>query len=401
MVFNFTCRDNEGRTIRGTVDASNSKEAAVMLRQQGFFVVYLNERGVNPLTSVFKRFRRVTFGDIVNFTRQLSSMITAGLTLPEALRILEQQTESVALRTLLFDMLHEVEGGKSFAATLERYSQFSKTYVSVVRAGEASGTLDKVLQRLADNLEKERALRSKIKAAMIYPAIIVIVMVIVATIMMVVVIPKMLDIYKDFDATLPTATKVLINISGFVSRFWWIFAAALVGLFLFFSSWRRTDFGKEKTDSLYFKIPILGNLKKQQILAEFSRTLGLLVGAGVPLVGSLNIVADAVGSVKYQRAIAAASQQIEKGYPLSSLVGQDPQLFPPILSQMVKVGEETGKMDETLLKVSVYFEASVDNAVKALTTAIEPLIIVVLGLGVGFLVIAVIMPIYNLTSSIK
>lgn len=399
-VFNFSARDKEGKIIKGKVEAANLKEAVKILRGQNFFVTKLSPRLESPLIFLRRRLRRISFGDVVNFTRQLSTMFSAGLTLTDGLRILSAQFENPTLRQMTEEITHEVEGGKSFAEALAPHPVFPPTYLAVIRAGEASGQLDKVLAKLAENLEKQNALRAKLKGALVYPAIILVAMLIVVAVMMIVVMPKMIAMYKDFGADLPIVTRLLISFSEFSSRFWWVFLVAFVGVYFAYKSWRKTPFGRRRNDEIYLHLPILGNLKKQQVLAEFSRTLGLLVGAGVPLLQGLSIVSEATDNVLYQDSIREAGQQVEKGYPLSSVIGQNP-LFPPLLAQMVKVGEETGKIDETMLRVSVYFEEASENAIKGLTTAVEPLIMIILGVGVGFLVIAVIMPIYSLTSSFQ
>lgn len=395
--FAFRGKDEKGASVSGKVEARDQKEALSLLRERNLFVINLKLRGENPLVALRRQFRRISFSDTVNFTSQLSTMFSAGLGLTETLRILEAQLDNPAMKSIVSEIGREVDGGSSLSAALEKHPCFSKIYASVVRAGEASGMLDKVLSRLAENLEKERNLRSKLKGALIYPTIILMAMGVVVAIMMIVVMPKMSAMYKEFGAQLPQTTRLLIAFSDFFAKFWWVFFAGLFGLYFLYSSWKRTPFGKRRNDEIILKIPIVGNLKKQTLLGEFARTLGLLIGAGVPLLDGLNIVSGAVDSHPYKQSIKEMSKEVEKGYPLSLVIGQDP-LFPPLLAQMVKVGEETGKIDETLTKVSSYFETASEEAVKGLTTAIEPLIMIILGLGVGFLVIAVIMPIYSLTS---
>ncbi|TSC53519.1 MAG: Uncharacterized protein LiPW16_376 [Microgenomates group bacterium LiPW_16] len=245
--------------------------------------------------------------------------------------------------------------------------------------------LDQVLARLAENLEKEREFNSKIKGAMIYPAIILVGMFVVVFIMMTMVVPKLTALYKDFGITLPIATRLLISISDFFVAFWWLILAGTVGAILGFRAWRKTPVGTRILDSLVLRLPIWGNLKKQIVLVEFTRTLGLLVGAGLPIIEALNIVSDSLDNIIYQEGVKEAAQKVD----------------PPILGQMIKVGEETGKLDESLLKLSRYFESESEQMVRGLTTAIEPLIMIVLGVGVGFLVWAIIMPMYQLMTQIQ
>lgn len=398
-LFNYKVRDQKGKLAQGNVEARSDKDAASLLREQGFLVIEITPAGGVSLATLTTPLKKVSFSDIVTFTRQFSTMVTAGLTITEALSILRGQTPNQALAKILDDILHEIEAGNNLASALEKYPQhFSRTYIALVRAGEAGGILDKVLERLADNLEKQREFTSKIKGAMVYPGIIMVGMVVVVFIMMTVVVPKLTALYKDFGITLPFATRLLISISDFFVAFWWLIIIAAVGSVVGFRAWRKTPVGTKILDSLVLRLPIWGNLKKQIILVEFTRTLGLLVGAGLPILEALNIVSDSLDNVIYREGIKEAAKAVEKGFPLGVPLAQNPN-FPPILGQMTKVGEETGKLDESLLKLSHYFESESEQMVRSLTTAIEPLIMIVLGLGVGFLILAVVLPIYKLTEA--
>lgn len=382
------------------VEARSEKDAVALLKEQDFFVIDLyaatGKFGVANLTSPLKK---VSFGDIVAFTRQLSTMVTAGLTLTDAISMLRGQSPNPAFVKVLDEILHEVESGSSLASAVEKHPrQFSKIYVSLIRAGEAGGMLDQVLSRLAENLEKEREFRGKIKSAMVYPAIIVVGMLVVTFIMMTVVMPKMTSMYREFDVDLPATTSFLIAISDLFSSFWWLILSGAVAGFFAFGRWRQTKLGRSLLDSLIFRLPIFGTLKKQTTLVEFTRTLGLLVGAGLPILEALNIVSESLDSPLYQQGVKDAALQVEKGFPLGVPLGRNP-IFPPILGQMTKVGEETGKLDEGLLKLSHYFESESEQAIKGLTTAIEPIIMIVLGVGVGFLVLSIVLPIYKLTEA--
>ena len=258
--------------------------------------------------------------------------------------------------------------------------------------------MDTVLIRLAETLEKQQEFGSKVKGAMIYPVIIVTGMVVVSFVMMIFVIPRLLSLYADFNATLPMPTMILIGISNFFIKFWPVTLILVGGGFYFFKMYRATPKGRKKTDELIFKIPVFGSLQRQIILTELTRTLALMVGAGVPILEALNITAGVVGNTVISEALRDSAKMVEKGFPIAFSFGKHPEAFPFLLSQMVAVGEETGKMDEVLTKISHIFEVESDEEVKGLTAAIEPIVMVVLGVGVGFLVIAVILPIYNLTS---
>jgi type II secretory pathway component PulF len=302
---------------------------------------------------------------------------------------------------MLIKISREIQGGGNLAAALSKYPMhFSTTYLALIKAGESSGTLDKVLERLADNLEKDQEFRNKVRGAMIYPAIIMIAMVVVFTLLMIVVVPRLTELYVDFGAELPLSTQILKGISDFSVRFWWLIAIGAFFAAQGFRRWKQTVIGRHAWDGFILRLPLFGPLLKQIILVEFTRTLGMLVGAGVHILDSLNILVDSMNNIHYQESLKEIAKKVEKGFPLGALFAQYP-LYPPILAQMIKVGEETGRMDESLVRLSIYFERESDHAVKGLTTAIEPIIMVVLGVGVGFMVFAIITPIYNLTSQFK
>ncbi len=371
------------------------------MREKTTYPFFLKEKREDFLSYILKKsVFRVTLTDISTFTRQLSTMINAGLPLTEALVLLKSQGKP-ALAEATEGILRDVEGGLSLAGALEQHPKiFSPVYVSLVKAGESAGVLDNILNRMADNLETQREFQAKIKGAMIYPIIIIVGMLLVATIMMIFVIPKLLGLYKEFDAKLPLPTQILISISDLSVRFWWVVLLALVGLVYIYKKFSSSKAGKRKIDELKFKLPVAGKLLNQTILAEFTRTLGLLVGAGVPITEALEISAKTANNLVIEEGIFLANEQVEKGVPLSTAIAKN-EIFPPIVSQMLSVGEETGKLDEVLSKVSKYFQSESEESLKGLTTAIEPLIMILLGVGVGFLIIAIILPIYNLTSQIK
>ncbi len=397
--FNYKAKDKSGKLIVGEVEAADENEAARLIRGKGFYVISVVGKIDSPFSLIRRLKDRITSADVATFTRQLSTMINAGLPITEALLILRSQSKG-AMQKIVAQILADVEAGESFSNSLGKHPKiFSKTYMALVKSGEVGGVMDAVLSRLADNLEKQGEFGSKIKGALIYPVIIVVGMVLVSIIMMVFVIPKLLSLYADFNATLPLPTLILIGISSFFIHYWFVVLAVLGIGYYVFKMYKATINGRRKIDELAFKIPIFGDLRRQMILTELTRTLALMVGAGVPILEALNITSEVVDNSIISSALKDASKQVERGFPIAFSFSRHPEAFPFILSQMVAVGEETGKMDEVLTKVSHIFEVDSDEKVKGLTAAIEPLVMIVLGLGVGFLVIAVILPIYNLTSS--
>ncbi len=399
--FSYKARDTTGKVVEGLVESPNKETAAKLLHDKKLFVIDVSESKGKIDPSEIIRLQRVGFGEIVNFTRQIATMVVAGLSLPEALGILQTQTTNPLFATVITDIENHVVSGGNFGDGLAKFPQhFSSIYIALVRAGESSGQLDQVLARLADSMESQREFKSKVTGAMIYPIIILVAMTVVIGIMMTVVIPKLTELYKDFGVDLPVSTQILIGMSTFFVHWWWFVILVIVGLAYGFNRWKKTKTGELVLDTLVLKIPLFGELQKKIILVEFTRTLSMLINSGIRLLDALHILKDAMGNVLFRNAIVDISKKVERGFPLGETFAQYP-VFPPIVSQMMKVGEETGKLDDTLLKLSRYFQSESENLVKGLTTAIEPLIMVVLGVGVGFIVISVITPIYNLTNQFK
>lgn len=394
----YKAKDTSGKLITGEVEAPSEDEAARLVRKKGLVVFSLRPRRGSPLRFLLGGKKKVSLSEIAAFTRQLATMINAGLPITDSLLILRSQTKG-PMQKVVATVLADVEGGTSLSAAFAKHPVvFSATYVALLKSGEAGGVMDKVLLRLADNLEKEQEFSGKVKGALIYPAVVIIGMLVVGMVLMIFVIPRLTSLYSEFNAALPTPTRILIGISSFLTRFWFIFLIMIFAAGYLLVSYRKTKAGKRKIDELIFKLPIVGPLQKQVVLTELSRTLSLMVGSGVSILEGLNITADVVGNAVISEALKDVAVQVEKGFPLTFAFSKHPEAFPYILSQMVAVGEETGKMEDVLAKVSHVFEVESDQKVKALTSAIEPLVMVLLGLGVGFLVIAVILPIYNLTS---
>ncbi len=400
--FTYKAINTTGQVVTGMVEGPTDKSAAKLLREKDLMVVSLvSADKLWTIEGLTNRMSRPGFGDVVNFTRQLSTMITAGLTLPDALNILHAQTTNPHFARIILDIEHKVVGGGNLADALEaQKGLFPQLYTALVRAGESSGTLDRVLARLADTMEAERELRAKVIGAMIYPIIIIIAMVIVIAVMMLVVIPKLSDLYTDFGMELPITTRTLIALSNFSVTYWWAVLLFIFGSVVLYSRWSKTEVGRRLIDSMIFRIPLFGELIKKLILVEFTRTLAMLIAAGIHILEGLRILKNTLTNQMFREALDEISSEVEKGYPIGESFAQH-EVFPPIVSQMMKVGEETGKIDETLTKLSSYFDTETDHLIKGLTTAIEPIIMVVLGVGVGFIMFSIIVPLYNLTSQIK
>ena len=327
-------------------------------------------------------------------------MISAGLPISRALDVLAEQTQNKLFKKMIYDVLRSVEGGASLSSAFGRYpTVFSATYQALVNAGESSGKLDDILKRLADNMEADRELTSKFKSAMVYPVIVFIAMIGVFIILMIFVIPKLADMYKSMNVDLPAITQAMINISAFMVQYKIIMFILMIGGFLGARYFFKSEVGRYYSTEVMFRIPVFGKINRQKELAQFTRTLSLLISSAVPIVDSLKIVSSVVESSAFKLASAEAAMQVEKGNPLSQYFKNNP-VFPPVVGQMASVGEETGKMDEVLGRVASYYDGEVDHLVKGLSSALEPIILVMLGTMVGFLIISIITPIYKITSAI-
>jgi len=396
--FNFKAKDKNGKLINGEVEAVDDVNAARLVHGKGLLVLSIRQIYENPIVFIRNLKNRITPSDVTTFTRQFATMVNAGLPITESLVILKSQAKG-SMGKVVSQILADIEGGESVSKAFTKHpTVFSPTYIALVKSGEAGGVLDTVLARLADDMEKQQEFKGRVKGALIYPMIIVIGMIIVAFIMMIFVVPKLTSLYSEFNAELPLPTRILMGASDAVIKFWPVTLLLVFGAMYGFKIYKKTESGKLKLDQLQFKIPIIGELQKQVILTELTSTLSLMSGAGVSVLEGLNIASAVVSNAVMSNALKDVSIQVEKGFPVSFAFAKHPEAFPFILSQMIAVGEETGKMEDVLKKVSHVFEVESDQKVKGLTSAIEPIVMVILGLGVGFLVIAIILPIYNLTS---
>lgn len=401
MKLHYKATTPDGKIVQGVLEASDANEAAKFLRDKDLFPIQIKNKDEDLVKKFLPFLNSISSSDIILFTRQLSSMLSSGLTLLKSLQIFKDQTQNEALVDMVSGVINDIEDGKSFSYAIAKYPEtFSPIYVSLIKAGESSGLLDKVLLRLADNLEKAHKLKGTVKSALMYPIIVVILMVSVVFIMMIFVIPQLSVLYKSLNVPLPLPTQIVVGLSGIIGTFWPLIFI-LIGLSIFFyRRWKKTEDGQLIMDSLVLKLPVFGPLTQEAILAEFTRTFGLLIGTGTLVVESLVETADTTGNIHYKNAIIDVSKQVEKGVTIGDAMSSY-SLFPPMLIQLVKIGEQTGKMDETLTKASEYFEEQVNEKVKTLTTALEPFIMIVLGVGVAFLIISVITPIYSLISSLQ
>lgn len=400
MQYSYIAVTEEGNRQKGLLEANNKKEVTNYLRDNRLTPITIKE--VHSLKLPFATyFSKVKETDIVVFTRQLSSMIQTGLTLIEALTILKNQTTKPVFRSIIVDLIASISSGNSFSQALSYHRDvFSDVYIALIKAAETGGVMDRVLERLADNLEKSEDLKKKIKSAMIYPMIVGGGVVGVIIIMNVFVIPQLSKLYEGLAVELPLTTRIVLAGSSLFSTFFPVVIVLVVIAVVLFKKFQKTPQGKEMIDTYKLKIPVLGGILRLSIEDEVARTLSLLISSGTSILESLTITSNVANNYIYRNAMLSSSTLVEKGISLSSAFEQQ-ALFPPIFIQMTKVGESTGKIDDSLGKVAEYFERDLNLRIRNLTTALEPILLLFLGVTVGFLIISVISPIYSLISSIQ
>jgi type IV pilus assembly protein PilC len=327
-------------------------------------------------------------------------MVESGLVLSDSLDILVDQQANKHFKEVLQEVSDDIKNGFDLASALKKHPDvFPQLYCSLVKAGEESGKLDTVLSQMALNLERDREFRSKVRGAMIYPVVVFSLMIIVIIIMMIFVVPRLTFFFSQSNLKLPIYTQILIGTSNFMVSFWWLLTIIGIGLYILFRRWISTPNGKFQFDLILLKIPVVGKVIRGTSLTNFTRTFGLLIHAGLPILDSLVIVASIVGNRVYERALEDCFKGVERGLTLSAQL-ENTNAFPKIVSQMFRVGEETGKVDQISFKLAEYFESETDHLVKNLTVIIEPVVLVILGLGVAFLIISLILPIYQLSTSV-
>jgi type IV pilus assembly protein PilC len=399
--YNYRARNTAtGELVKGTIQADSEGAAAKLINEQGLTPTDIN-LGEKGLPNVLGRFgNRVKARDRVLFSRQLSTLINAGLPLLQALRSVNEQTTSKPLKVILNEITSSLEGGGTLSAALAKHPRvFNQVYVSLIAAGETSGTLDKALDRLAIQQEKDADLVAKVRGAMTYPVIVVLVMFAVVGFMIVKVLPQVKSIYDGFKGVqLPIVTRVLLAISDFTIKFWWLVLIVL-GLMAFFGTrYARTGPGKEVVDGFKMKAWPIGPLFMKMYMARFARTGSTLVASGVPLLQMLDITGEAVNNVHLKRSIVAASEKVRGGKSLADAIGTDPN-FLPLVPSMLKIGEQSGSMEEMHAKAADYYDKEVDNSVATISSIIEPVMMVMLGLVAFIIVAAVLLPIYGLAGN--
>jgi len=387
----------EGKVVEGEMQAESQAEVVATLRKKNVIPVVIELKKKKPIFSLEAlTLGKVSTAEMALFTKQFGTMLEAGLPLLDALNTQYRQTKNRLLKNAIRDIARDVEGGYTLAESMRKHKKvFSELYVNMVEAGEKGGALGEILARLAEYLEKMADIQRKIKGAMIYPIIVICVMIVAVTALLVFVIPTFADLYQGFGAQLPGLTRIIIGISNFVKGNILLILGITILSVALILGWYKTQSGKEVLDRVILRIPIIGPLVHKNALARFSRTLSTLLNSGVDLMEAMEITARTTGNRVVQHGIMRARNSIREGSTISKPLEQS-RIFPPLVVQMVAIGEQSGNLDEMLSKVADFYDKEVDAAVEALTTALEPLIMVLLGGIVGTMVIAMYLPIFKL-----
>ncbi|MFH1226188.1 MAG: type II secretion system F family protein [bacterium] len=401
--FYYTAKDRHGQVVTGLIEADSEETAAEMLAERSLMVIAFKAKRdfawFGKIQGSLGMLNRVKAKDLVVFSRQLSVMISATIPIVQALRTLIVQTTNVTLKIIISEVADEVEGGAKLSLALSRHPKvFNGFFVNLIKSGETAGQVDEVLNYLAEQQEKDYELKARIRGAMIYPIFILVGLLVVGTIMMVFVVPQITGMLLESGSQLPLSTRILIGTSNFLTAWWWLLALAVVVLTVGWRFYVRTVNGRYQWDFLKLKLPILSKLFKDIYLVRFTRSMATLIKGGVSLTQGLAIVAKVVSNMVYEDLIMSTAQEVEGGNSVASVFLQSKNV-PPMLSQMMVIGEQTGKLDEVLAKLSEFYTREVDNTVRNLTTIMEPVVLTLMGIGVGILVAAIILPMYNLASS--
>ena len=403
VAYTYTVRDRNGREITGSLEADSADALTGKLSQMGYFVVSIEEVKKSLKKREIHIFgTRVKSKDMTIFTRQFATMINAGLPLIKCLSILAQQTESQSLSDIITDCQKDVESGRSLSEALSKHPQaFSELYIAMVRAGELGGMLDDVLLRVANQLERDAEIRAKIKSAMTYPLVVLAITVLVVSAMLLFVVPKFAKMFTELGGELPAYTKFLVNVSHFLAG--WgglIVIVAIIGIVIAYRRIKATEKGRLAIDRIKLKLPVAGTLFHKTAMSKFSRTLGTLISSGVPILGALEITGETTGNMVVTRALDGVRAGVKEGETIARPLAQS-DVFPPMVTQMIAIGEETGALDVMLAKVSEFYDSEVNSAMDSLSSTIEPVLLVVLGGSVGAIVIALYLPIFKVITLIK
>ncbi len=396
-LFNYTCKDKSGNTQNGQIEAASESEVTEILHKKDMVIISIGSAQKKASAAKTGKGGRVKLDEIVILSRQLATMIEAGIPVVQALGVLRDQVEGRSLKNTVGSVLRDVQAGVSFSDALAKYPKvFSELFVNMTRAGEASGMLYEVLNRLATYLEKMAALTRKIKASLIYPAIVVSMSLLITAVLLLKVVPTFKNIFDILGGELPLPTQILIGISDFLRKFFLAFAGMVVLFFFIMRKYISTPKGRYNFDNQKLRLPVIGPLFRKVAVAKFSRTFSTLTKSGVSVLGALDIVAKTAGNKVIEEAILSSGDSVRQGEPIAVPLSKS-KVFPPMVTRMISIGEQTGKLEQMLGKVADFYDEQVDAAVSGLTSMIEPLVISFLGVVIGGIVISLFLPIFKIT----
>ena len=396
--FHYKARDSAGRSREGTVEGPDQQVVLARLREMGMTPLSVKEQQTTGLKREFTfpgRGGKVKLRDLAIFSRQFATMIASGLTLLRSLKILSEQSDNPKLTEVIGKVASGVEEGKSLSEALAEHEEFPKLYVAMVRAGETAGTLDQVLVRIADTLEKDVALRKKVKSTMTYPGVVLVLAVLLTIVMLLFIVPTFVGMFETLGGTLPLPTRVLLLMSSAVKNLWFVLLFMPIGAWQGYKRARKVQRVRDRLDVLKLKVPVFGNLFHKLAIARFTRNLSTLLHAGVPILLALEITSDTIDNVVISRAVADVRAAVREGESVAKPLSDHP-VFPPMVVQMVGVGEETGALDEMLRRIADFYDLEVEATTESLTAALEPIMIAVLGGVVGAMVISLYMPMFQI-----
>ena len=399
--YDYEARDSaSNKIVKSVVQADSENAAAKLLTSQGFVPLKIELQ--DDKTSFFAKFSgRITTKDKVVFTRQLATLIGAGLPLAQSLRTVQEQTTNKRMQEIVQEIISDVEGGKSLSDSFAKHPEaFNKVYVALISAGETSGTMDDSLKRLAAQQEKDAAMMSKIRGAMMYPSIVLVVIILVIGFMLFTVVPQVEGLYRDLNKGLPFVTLMMIKVANFFSSLWWLVILAMIIGGYFLAQYLKTEQGIRTKDTFKLNVPMFKGMFRKMYMARFARTSQVLLSTGVPMLDMLRITSDAVNNVIISESILRASDKVKGGKALSASLSNE-DYFLAMVPQMIKIGEQSGKIDEMMGKTAQVYEDELDEEIRALSTAIEPVLMVFLAIVAGTMVAAILLPIYSLVGNIN
>jgi len=399
--FSYTVRDKDQKILGGNVEAPSREDVAKTLLDQGLTPITITETTKTSIGQMLMRVSTIPVSEKVLFSQELATLVNAGVPISQSLGILEKQTKNARFKVTISELSKDVDGGLTLSGALEKHPKvFSKLFISMVKSGEIGGTLDEALTRLAEQMNKDRELTSKIKGAMIYPSVIFVAMTGALIFMLVTIIPKLDSMFKELGGELPATTKSLIFLSKAFTSYGLVTASIFAAIYFAFTYLKKHVIPFRRVlHQLIFKIPVVGTLSTKMNVARITRTLGSLVSSGVGVVEALDIVADSTENLLFKEAITKASEKVKNGSTIAETF-KAYKVFPILVPQMVAVGEETGSLDVILKKVADFYDSEVENITRNLTTLLEPMIMIVIGIMVGYVIVSIITPIYTMTDMI-